>query len=102
MIFSIFGDLTNQFSLGRQVNQQGIYQCKIWGSGVVVMTNKLNFFVVSDFEEPRPIAMNCPPLNAEPSSWAIIEPRFSPTRQVQVLVATQVQFFHVLIHISMY
>lgn len=91
MIFSIFGDLTNQFSLGRQVSQQGIYQCKFWGNGVVVMTNNLNFFVVSDFEEPRPQAMNCPPLNSEPSSWALIEPKYSVTRQVQVLVATQVR-----------
>lgn len=89
MIFSIFGELITQFSLGKQVQQQGLYECNIWGSGVVVLTNLLNFFVVEDFEEPRPVAMNCPPLSDTPASWTIIDPRFSRTRQVQVLVATQ-------------
>lgn len=89
MIFSIFGELITQFSLGKQVQQQGIYECNIWGNGLVVLTNVLNFFVIDDFEDPRTIAMNCPPLSDTPASWTIIEPRFSRTRRVQAIVATQ-------------
>ena len=89
LIFTIFGELTNQFSMGKQVKAQGIFEARMWGNGIVVMSNHLNFFVVQDLEDPQPIPMNCPPLTASPPSWTIIEPRFSPTRQIQVLVATE-------------
>merc|ERR1712137_1152682 len=88
MIFSLFGELVTQFSMGKEVQQQRVLDCQIWGSGVVVLTNQRRFFATTSFETPRTRPLRDPGLTEDPTCWIVIEPRFSPTKQVQVLVAT--------------
>jgi hypothetical protein len=62
----------------------------IFGSGIVVMTNQRRFHAVVSFDDARPRPLHDPGLTDAPTSWTVIEPKFSPTKQLQVLVATRV------------
>lgn len=63
--------------------------CRIYGTGIVVMTEQLQFFAVTSVEEgPRVRRLaDVPGLTEPPTSWAVIEPRFAISRNVEVLVA---------------
>lgn len=52
-IFDIHGELS-QFSLGREAKDNGVIDCIIWGSGLVVMTRDYRLIAVNNLDEPRP------------------------------------------------
>ena len=63
--------------------------CRIWGSGLVVLTGNFLFFAVVNFDEPYPKQLADPLLNEPPHSWVVVEPQFTLNRTVEVLVATR-------------
>ena len=71
----------------KECKQQGIVKASIWGDGMMVMTKKSVFVVVSTFEEPNPRVMASPPLKKEPTAWEVIAPRFTNNGHPEVLVA---------------
>jgi len=87
-IYTIHGEYT-QFSLGKEAKENGIEDCRIWGSGLVALTGNFMFIMVNAFEEPYPKIMADPGLNEPPHSWIVVEPQFTLSRAPEVLVATR-------------
>lgn len=97
-IFSIFGrEAEKEFSLSDKFIETPVKECKIWPTGLVVMTVNNQFFCVPNLEEPRLKKMeitfkepydfhvrNC----LRPSCWTIVEPELSLSLNVEVLVAS--------------
>ena len=54
------------------------------------MTSDIKFYAIHNFDDPQCRPYKHPVFNSPPTSWTIIEPKFSPTRTAQVLFATDV------------
>lgn len=104
----------------------GVYDCKIWGTGLVVLTNSYRLFSVEfrrGFQKPGEeglqrralnnpgtrrllccfepqvvvravctmgvLMLPCAELTSPPHSWAVLEPQFSLSRAVEVMIATE-------------
>lgn len=89
MQYTLQGKLYNQFSLGKECAEQQVQDCRIWGTGFVVMTYALQFFTVNSLEEPRCRHLANPGLSQPPTSWIIIEPQYTLSKNVEVLIATK-------------
>lgn len=79
----------SQFSLGKDCKEHGVIDCKIWGSGLVCLTGQYQLIAVTNLQEPRPRKLADPGLMAPPTSWAVIEPQYTLSLNVEVLVAPQ-------------
>eukprot|EP01116_Phalansterium_solitarium_P018834 TRINITY_DN5113_c0_g4_i1.p2 TRINITY_DN5113_c0_g4~~TRINITY_DN5113_c0_g4_i1.p2 ORF type:complete len:859 (+),score=366.88 TRINITY_DN5113_c0_g4_i1:2904-5480(+) len=88
VFYSLHAELTGTFSLGRDVRDSGVRDCRIWGSGLVVLTDDLQLLAVTNFAEPRPIRLHPPGLTAPPKTWAVLEPSQTQSLSVEVLLAT--------------
>eukprot|EP01104_Vermistella_antarctica_P013241 TRINITY_DN397_c0_g1_i3.p1 TRINITY_DN397_c0_g1~~TRINITY_DN397_c0_g1_i3.p1 ORF type:complete len:827 (-),score=204.45 TRINITY_DN397_c0_g1_i3:93-2573(-) len=88
-MYDIHGTLTNQFSLGTEVKEQRVWECRVWGTGLVVITRNYEIYALTDFVEPRPKKLADSGLTEPPTSWEIIEPRFTMSTNVEVLLATK-------------
>lgn len=80
------GELLSQFSLGKDCKEQGVIDCKIWGSGLVCLTGHYQLVCVTNLQEPRPKKLETG-LSSPPTSWAVIEPQFTLSLNVEVLLA---------------
>ncbi|KAK9815234.1 hypothetical protein WJX72_000416 [[Myrmecia] bisecta] len=78
-----------QFSLGKEVQQDGILECCLWGDGLVVLTTGFALWAVTNLEEPRPQKLASPALMQRPHCMAVIEPRHTLSGHVEVLLATE-------------
>eukprot|EP00004_Rigifila_ramosa_P025520 TRINITY_DN7652_c0_g1_i1.p1 TRINITY_DN7652_c0_g1~~TRINITY_DN7652_c0_g1_i1.p1 ORF type:complete len:835 (-),score=183.11 TRINITY_DN7652_c0_g1_i1:116-2338(-) len=85
-MYDIRGHLLRTFSLGPRCEDAGVRDCLFWGSGLVVLTNDKQLIAVSDFSDPRPQQMADPKLLEFPSAFAIIEPQYSLSGNVEVLL----------------
>ena len=75
-MYNMFGtQLPRQFSMGGEVQREGILQCQLYGDGLVVLTKGLQLWAVSGLEEPRPQKLASPKLKEPPRCMAILEPR---------------------------
>lgn len=74
----MFGvQLQRNFSMGSEVQREGILECQLYGDGLVVLTKGLQLWAVSGLQEPRPhkLASPSPRLKEPPSCMAIMHPR---------------------------
>ncbi len=78
----------SQFSIGKEFAEEGILECKIWGTGLVCLTRSFQLVAVTNLQEPRPKRLADTGLASPPTSWAVIEPKFSLSQSVEVLLAT--------------
>ncbi len=106
--FSRAGEASGMFALTAEVKDQGILDAQVWGSGLVVLTKRFQFCLVSNIEDPRPIMMAnsgqgelsvCgggrwavsdsarAGLPSAPTSWTVIEPQFTAHGTAEVLAA---------------
>lgn len=72
----MFGtQLPRHFSMGSEVQREGILDCQLFGDGLVVLTKGLQLWAVSGLAEPRPQKLASPALKEAPSCMAIFQPR---------------------------
>ncbi|KAK3809948.1 MAG: Vps16, N-terminal region-domain-containing protein [Benniella sp.] len=84
-MYNILGEST-QFSLGK-VAKDRIIDVQIWGTGLVALTGNFQLVSVTNFDEPTPILLADPEIHEPPHSWAIIPPKYTLSRHVEVLLA---------------
>lgn len=94
-VYSIFGvQLQRNFSMGSEVQREGILECQLYGDGLVVLTKSLQLWAVSGLEEPRPhkLASPSPRLKEPPTCMAIMQPHhtLSGCLEVRLLLPEQV------------
>lgn len=75
-MYSMYGvQLPNHFSMGSEVEREGILECQLYADGLVVLTKGLQLWAVSGLQDPRPQKLANPKLKGPPSCMAIFEPR---------------------------
>ncbi|KAI9340769.1 Vps16, N-terminal region-domain-containing protein [Zopfochytrium polystomum] len=84
-LYDLQGDFV-QFSLGEDAKEFGILDCRIWETGLVVLTGNLKLWTVTDFLDPRPRALSDPGLTQE-CPWCIIPPQQTLSGHLEVLLA---------------
>lgn len=60
---------------------------KVFDTGVVIITNNLKLYAITDFNEPRPKALANVGLLQPPFSWIVIPPNVSLSKHAEVLLA---------------
>ncbi|KAG8195406.1 hypothetical protein JTE90_001418 [Oedothorax gibbosus] len=89
LLYDLFGNLTKTTSMGQDVKDTKVLECRIFNSpkfytGIAVLTGAYNFFLVNNIKDPRLRKMaSVPDLDAPPSSWAVI----AEERNTKLLVA---------------
>lgn len=87
LIYSIYGEILSQFSMGKECKEKGVIDCKIWGSGVVCITGDFQVIAVTNLAEPRSKKLANTGLTSPPVSWTFIEPQYSLSSNLEVLLA---------------
>eukprot|EP01091_Cochliopodium_minus_P012283 TRINITY_DN3690_c0_g1_i2.p1 TRINITY_DN3690_c0_g1~~TRINITY_DN3690_c0_g1_i2.p1 ORF type:complete len:729 (+),score=195.87 TRINITY_DN3690_c0_g1_i2:187-2187(+) len=88
-LFNIRGELDYKFSLGTTFSVNGVYDVKLWDDGMLVMSdNTYDIFAINDFEDPQPRSLAKKRLESPPTSWEVIDPKFTSTGNPEALVAT--------------
>eukprot|EP00898_Chlorokybus_atmophyticus_P007460 jgi/Chlat1/7715/Chrsp66S07190 len=87
--YNVFGQLLqpSQFSLGRECKDQRVVQCHIWSSGLVARTAANQLVAITSLDEPRPQLLADPGFQDEPACMAVLEPRFTLSNAVEVMLA---------------
>eukprot|EP01112_Ceratiomyxa_fruticulosa_P007909 TRINITY_DN2060_c0_g1_i1.p1 TRINITY_DN2060_c0_g1~~TRINITY_DN2060_c0_g1_i1.p1 ORF type:complete len:827 (+),score=180.52 TRINITY_DN2060_c0_g1_i1:187-2667(+) len=88
LMYSVFGELISQFSMGRDCKEQGVLDIQVWSSGLVALTHNLQLFAVTSLEDPRPRALADPGLENPPTSWVAVDPLYTISHSVEVFLAT--------------
>eukprot|EP00211_Chloroparvula_japonica_P005283 CAMPEP_0119139206 /NCGR_PEP_ID=MMETSP1310-20130426/27101_1 /TAXON_ID=464262 /ORGANISM="Genus nov. species nov., Strain RCC2339" /LENGTH=819 /DNA_ID=CAMNT_0007130473 /DNA_START=263 /DNA_END=2719 /DNA_ORIENTATION=+ len=79
-----------KFSLGPEVEKEGLIGAYVWDSGLAVMSKTYRFWAVPNLSDPsRIVEMANPALSEAPSYWTAIPPEKTVSRNVEVLVASQ-------------
>ncbi|KAJ7569267.1 hypothetical protein O6H91_01G069300 [Diphasiastrum complanatum] len=79
--------LEQQISLGKECWEQGVVDCVIWGTGLVCLTEANQLFCVPDLTSPQPLKLADPNLEEPPHCFAVIEPQFTLSGHLEVLLA---------------
>ena len=75
-MYNMYGtQLPQHFSMGSEVQRDGIQECHLYSDGLVVLTKALQLWAVSGLQEPRPQKLASPRLKEAPHCMAIFEPR---------------------------
>ncbi|KAI8911364.1 Vps16, N-terminal region-domain-containing protein [Powellomyces hirtus] len=85
-LYNIHGEFI-QFSLGEEAKEYGVLECRLWSSGLVVLTQNYRLIAITNLDEPRPQALADPGLSQLPFSWAIIPPQYTLSRHLEVIIA---------------
>lgn len=74
------------FSMGSDCFEHGVVECVFWGNGMVCITENFQIFCVPDFDDPKPYKMADPGLDEYPLCVAVIDPRYTMSGNVEVLL----------------
>ncbi|KNA23358.1 hypothetical protein SOVF_025500 [Spinacia oleracea] len=78
-------------SLGKECFEQSVVDCVFWGNGVVCMNEGFMFFCVADFSslgsDKGVVKLADPGLEDPPLCMAVIEPKYTMSGNVEVLLA---------------
>ncbi|XP_074280336.1 protein VACUOLELESS1 [Silene latifolia] len=79
-------------SLGKECFEHSVVECVFWGNGVVCMNEGFQFFCVPDFKNlgrdgAGVVKLADPLLEAPPLCMAVIEPKYTMSGNVEVLLA---------------
>lgn len=89
-VYNMFGvQLQRNFSMGSQVQREGILDCQLYGDGLVVLTKGLQLWAVSGLDDPRPHKLSNPRLKEPPSCMAIMLPHHSLSGCLEVKPSTK-------------
>ena len=85
-MYSMYGtQLPQHFSMGSEVQRDGIQACQLYSDGLVVLTKALQLWAVSGLQEPRPQKLASPRLKEAPHCMAIFEPRHTLSGCLEVI-----------------
>ena len=86
-LYNMFGtQLPRHFSMGTEVQRDGILECQLYGDGLVVLTKELQLWAMSGLAEPRPQKLASPGLKEPPSCMAIFQPRHTLSGCLEVIL----------------
>lgn len=86
--YNVHGELASQkFSMGKECWDQGVAEVIVWGTGVGVLTEANQLFFVSNLVDPVPTKLAELTLDEPPHCMTVVEPRFTVSGQVEVLLA---------------
>jgi hypothetical protein len=89
-LYSLLGQLVREFQLGGVCASQGVAACRVYGRGLIALTMGHEFVALSSLDgEPRVRQLASANLSEPPSAWELVEPRYTLSGSVEVLVATQ-------------
>ncbi|KAL5731811.1 vacuolar protein sorting-associated protein 16 [Ranunculus cassubicifolius] len=85
--YNIRGELHEpNISLGKECFEQNVLECVFWGNGMVCITESNQIFCISDFRNPNPCKLADPMLEEFPLCVAVIEPQYTMSGNVEVLL----------------
>lgn len=73
--------------MGKECFEQNVVECVFWGNGMVCITEANQIFCISDFKNPNPCKLADPNLDDYPLCVAVIEPQYTMSGNVEVLLA---------------
>ncbi|KAG0558247.1 hypothetical protein KC19_10G014100 [Ceratodon purpureus] len=86
--YNIHGELIpEQLSLGQECWNQGVAECIIWGSGLVVLTEQNQLFSIPNLETQTVVKLADPLLEDPPHCMAVVEPQYTLSGNLEVLLA---------------
>jgi hypothetical protein len=86
--YNVHGELASQkFTMGQECWNDGVAEVSVWGSGLIVLTEANQMFCVSNLVDPVPIKLADLHLEEPPYCMTVVEPRFTVSGQVEVLLA---------------
>lgn len=86
--YNIHGELIpEQLSLGQECWDQGVADCIIWGSGLVVITEQNQLFSIPNLETKKVVKLADPHLEDPPHCMAVVEPQYTFSGKLEVLLA---------------
>lgn len=87
-MYNVQGRLIQTFSMGEEFRQDKVLLCCIWGNGLVCLSRRYLLVYVDNWEDP--VARKMPRLvdvTSNPTCMAIIEPQFTRSKALEVLLA---------------
>lgn len=85
--YNIHCDLIEpNISMGKECFEQSVVDCVFWGNGVVCITESNQLFCIPDFANPQHCKLADPNLEEFPLCMAVIEPQYTMSGNVEVLV----------------
>jgi hypothetical protein len=85
--YNVHGELLHSFFWPQEVKDQGILEAQIWGSGMCVLTRKMQFCVVSNLDDPNPVMYANTGLKEGPASWCVIDSHFTVSGMAEIMVS---------------
>lgn len=86
--YNIHGELQEpQISMGKECWEQNVVECIIWGNGLVCLTEANLLFCIPDLQRPIPFKLADPNLEEPPLCMTVIEPQYTMSANVEVLLA---------------
>ncbi|KAK9150902.1 hypothetical protein Syun_009211 [Stephania yunnanensis] len=73
-------------SFGPECSDQNVSECVFWGNGAVCLTEANQIFCIPDFKNPRACKLADPELEEFPLCVAVIEPQYTMSGNVEVLL----------------
>ncbi|KAK9153282.1 hypothetical protein Sjap_000762 [Stephania japonica] len=73
-------------SFGPDCSDQNVAECVFWGNGAVCVTEANQIFCIPDFKNPRACKLADPELEEFPLCVAVIEPQYTMSGNVEVLL----------------
>lgn len=74
-------------SMGKECFTHSVVECVFWGNGVVCMNEVFELFCIQDFKNPRPCKLADVGIEEFPLCMAVIEPQYTMSGNVEVLVS---------------
>ena len=69
------------------MSEQVVEDCCFWGHSVVIRSSTHQLYMVPDLRDPSTVQLASPGLEDPPHSMAIIEPQFTVSGNLEVLLA---------------
>lgn len=75
--------------MGQECFEHSVVECVFWGNGMVCINEANQLFCIPDFKNPNPIKLADPNLEELPLCIAVIEPQYTMSGNVEVLLAVE-------------
>ncbi|CAH9107500.1 unnamed protein product [Cuscuta europaea] len=85
--YDIHAEPLEPLSLGKECFTNSVVDCVFWSNGVVCINEAFQVFCIPDFKNPNPIQLADAGLEDVPLSMAVIEPQYTMSGNVEVLMA---------------
>nr|GLL22788.1 protein VACUOLELESS1 [Ipomoea trifida] len=85
--YDIHAEPLESLSLGKDCFTHSVVDCVFWHNGVVCINEAFQVFCIPDFKNPNPIQLADPGLEDFPLSMTVIEPQYTMSGNVEVLMA---------------